>query len=299
MRRVLKWAVRVVAGVALLAALAFGILYFRAASKMSAKYEVAVGLVAIPAGDAAALAEGRRLATVYCSHCHHDDFGGGKFIDDGLAKIDALNLTPGKGSATAGYSDADWVRAIRHGVKKDGRSVIIMPSDAFARLSDEDLGAIVAFLKSAPPVDRSSMARDLRPLGTVLVGAGMFDSEFHGARIDHAAPRPAPPVKTVSVSFGEYLVKSFGCYHCHGSDMGGQAAPSPADPYVPNLTQGGSLRAFSEDSFVAMVRGRSGPHMPWTSVKAMNDDELRSIWRYLLTLPPVARETPPVKAAKA
>jgi mono/diheme cytochrome c family protein len=296
MRRVLRWMVRIVVGLLLLAALAYGFLAFRASSKMQKRYEVAVETVAIPVADGAVLAEGGRLATVYCAHCHHEDFGGGKFIDDPLAKMDALNLTPGHGSATAGYSDDDWVRTIRHGVKKDGRSLLVMPSDAFWRLSDQDLGAIVAFLKSVPAVDRETPQRKLRPLGTVLVGAGAFDAEFHATTIDHGAARPAPPMKTLSVAFGDYLVNSFGCYHCHGKDMGGQASPGPNDPYSPNLTQGGSLRAFTEDSFIAMVRARSGPTMPWSSLHAMNDDELRSIWRYLLTLPPVARETPPAKS---
>ena len=295
MRRLLKWVGRIVLALVVLAALAFAVLSYRASSKMSRHYSAEVQAIPIPT-DAASLVEGKRLATVYCSHCHKADFAGGTMIDGPLATLDALNLTPGHGSATAGYTDTDWIRTLRHGIKKDGRSLMIMPSEAFARLSDEDLGAIVAYLKSAPAVDRELGKRELHPLGKTLVGLGVFDKNFPAATIVHDAPRPAPPVKAVSVAWGSYLVNSFGCYHCHADDFGGAASPNPKDPYAPNLTQGGAIKAFTEETFPAMIRTRSGPGMPWSSLQAMTDDELRSIRLYLASLPAVDRHTPPAKS---
>jgi mono/diheme cytochrome c family protein len=295
MRRLLKWAVRIVVGIVAVAALAYGFLAFRASGKMEKQYAVTPEQVAIPAADSAVLAEGRRLANVYCAHCHDSDLGGRRMIDGPLARLDSLNLTAGHGSGVAGYTDADWVRTIRHGVKKDGRSLMVMPSGSFWHLSDEDLGAIVAYLKSAPPVDRDVTARELRPLGTVLVGLGAFDGEFPAAVIDHAAPRPAPPAKGASIAYGEYMVRSFGCTICHGQDLGGQKPPDPESPYAPNLTQAGALRAFNEDSFLGMARTRDTAGMPWSALRAMNDDELRSVWRYLSSMPVVDRPAPPAK----
>ena len=73
--------------------------------------------------------------------------------------LNAPNLTRGAGGVAAGYSDdAAWVRAIRHGLNPQGRALVIMPSEVFYFLSDEDLGALVAYVKSLPPVERSFAA---------------------------------------------------------------------------------------------------------------------------------------------
>jgi mono/diheme cytochrome c family protein len=293
MRTVLKWLGRIAVGLVVIVVLAAAILWFRAGSKMSRTVTVTPAAVVVPSGEET-LSEGKRLATVYCSHCHQADFGGGTFIDGPLARIDAPNLTPQAGSATAAYTDLDWVRTVRHGVRKDGRSLIIMPSVSFWHLSDADLGSIVAYLKSAPPVDRKVEPRKLRTLGTALVGAGLFDGEFSGVVIDHAAARPAAVEKAVTAEYGGYLTASFGCYHCHGKEFAGQQPPDPKAPFAPNLTQGGALKEWNEEIFLQMARTRPGVDMPWKSLAAMTDDELRAVWRYLSSLPP--RETPAVKS---
>ena len=165
-----------------------------------------------------------------------------------------------------------------------------MPATSFWRLSDADLGAIVGYLKSAPPIDRAAGRRELNLLGTVLVGAGAFDNEFSGAVIDHAAARPGAPARTVSPELGEYMMQSFGCHHCHGDDFTGRQPPDPKAPFAPNLTQAGALKAWNEELFLQMARTRPGTDMPWSALRAMTDDELRSIWRHLGTLP--AKPTP-------
>ena len=160
-------------------------------------------------------------------------------------------------------------------------------------LSDADLGAIAAYLRSAPPVDRETRERTFTLLGRALIGAGNFDAAFPGFTIDHAAPRPAAPEKTASIAFGDYMVASFGCHHCHGDDFSGRQPGDPASPFAPNLTQGGAMRAWNEETFLQMVGTRQSDHMPWSSLRAMNETELRAIWRYLASLPPQA--TPEVK----
>jgi len=285
--KILKWALKIVGGLAVLLALVIGFLVWRSGSRIDRKFEVAVETVPIPT-DPAALAEGHRLASIYCAHCHKEDFGGGKFIEMPLATLDARNLTRGKGSSTGAYTDADWVRTLRHGVRPDGRSINIMPSDSFAHLSDADLGAIVGYLKGAPPVDRETRERSYTLLGKILVGAGQFDQSFPALVIDPAAPRPAAPDKGVSIAHGEYVVTSFGCRHCHGDDFSGRKPGDPDSPFAPNLTQGGGLRAWNEETFLQMARTRQSEHMPWSGLRAMSDDELRSVWRYLSSLPPKA-----------
>jgi mono/diheme cytochrome c family protein len=285
--KVLKWLARIVGGLVLLLAVAVGFLVWRSGSRLERKFAPAVGVVAIPT-DPTTLAEGRRLATVYCAQCHQEDFGGGKLVEMPLATIDAANLTPGRGSATAGHTDEDWIRTVRYGVRKDGRSVAIMPSGSHWRLSDADLGAIVGYLKTVPAVDREVRPRTFTLLGKILVGAGLFDKDIAALGIDPAAPRPAAPEKVASPAFGEYLVTSYGCWHCHGPELSGQQPPDPKAPFAPNLTQGGALEQWNEEIFLQMSRTRPGNDMPWLSLRTMTDDELRSIWRYLGSLPPKA-----------
>ena len=73
------------------------------------------------------------------------------FIDDpALGRVIAPNLTRGRGGVGATFSDADFVRAIRHGVDPSGRPLLIMPADDYTHFSDADLGMIIAYVRSLP-----------------------------------------------------------------------------------------------------------------------------------------------------
>ena len=65
-----------------------------------------------------------------------------------LAILSASNLTKGQGGVGASYTDADFVRALRHGVRPDGKSFLIMPANLYAHLSDADVGALIAYIRS-------------------------------------------------------------------------------------------------------------------------------------------------------
>ena len=106
--------------------------------------------------DSASIAHGRRLFTIRgCVECHGQNLGG-RIIESGLITgvIAAPNLTSGRGSAVSGYSDVELVRVIREGVKPNGKSVIMMPSHKFQVIHKRDLEALIAYIKSAEPVDR-------------------------------------------------------------------------------------------------------------------------------------------------
>ena len=111
------------------------------------------------------------------------------------------NLTSGRGGVGRTYSDADWVRSIRYGVRPDGRGIIFMPSDYFNRISDADLGAMIAYLKSLPPVDNERTAVEINFAARLMIDLGMFGDVVRAARIDFRAPRPPPPTDP-----GAYLV---------------------------------------------------------------------------------------------
>ena len=96
-------------------------------------------------GDSEAVARGRHVATIWaCAMCHGADLSGTMLTDDWFqGTVPAANLTAGKGGIGGSYADADWIRAIRHGVKPD-RHVEVWMND-YSSLSDQDLGALIAY----------------------------------------------------------------------------------------------------------------------------------------------------------
>jgi len=224
-----------------------------------------------------------------CEHCHGPGLGG-QVLEDNLmfGRLVATNLTSGVGGVGADYTDADWVRAVRHGIGTDGKSLVAMPSDVFYNFSDDDLGLIIAYLKSLPPVDNKLPETRLGPLGRVyllqdpiILPAGV---------IDHDRPRPPEPPPGVTVERGEYM--AFICRACHGDDLSGGTSRAPAGL---NLTPAGDLAGWTEADFMRALRTGVSPEgdkfdpaeMPWQEIGQLTDDELKALWLYLKSLPPV------------
>lgn len=182
-------------------------------------WDVPLTALAVPT-DAAAIAEGRRLAaTRGCANgCHGKPGIGGAVFDDDrwYGRLVAPNLS----EAVRRYSDAELARVIRHGVKRDGTAVQVMPSDMFAQLDDADLGAIIAFLRAEPAVAHALPASTAGPLLRWQLAFGAPAATFTTARIDHAAPHPAKPPPDQPHAWGRYLAHST-CSECHGADLRG------------------------------------------------------------------------------
>ena len=136
MKKIVKWIGIGVGGLlALLVLVAMG-LSWRASVRLNRIYSITPEAVGIPT-DPAAIKEGERLVSIYCTNCHGSGIGGTDFFNDPtLAVVDAPNLTGGVGGVGAQLSDADWVRAIRHGVDSTGKPLFIMPSRNFFYFSD-------------------------------------------------------------------------------------------------------------------------------------------------------------------
>ncbi len=289
MKRLLKWIGRALVTLIGAAILVAAVLIFLGGRKFSATRTVAPDLVGAPAvpTDAEAIARGAHLARTRCVFCHGDDLAGKKFIDDAsFMLLNAPNLTRGAGGVGATYTDdATWVRTLRHGVNSRGRAVIIMPAEVFYFLSDGDVGDLLAYLKSLPPVDRSWPEPQPSLLAKALLGAGILDKSVPFLSMDHRAPRPAKPPAGVNAENGEYIVRTFGCRNCHGPELSGQLTPDGTGILAPNLTPGGALQGWNEELFLKMARERVSQAMPWSMLRAMTDDEQRSLWRYLAAQP--------------
>lgn len=285
MRKVLKWIGIILASLILLVILVAAGLSFRTSARLNKTYTIQPAVVSIPT-DNASIEEGKRLTSIYCAGCHGDDLAGTEFFNDpAIGVVDSPNLTSGSGGVGGRYTDTDWVRAIRHGVDSQGKPLFIMPSKDFHYFSDEDLGQIIAFLKTAPSVGNESSDFSITPLGRILVGVGAFGNVINAETIDHETQPPTAPFPSVSNEYGGYLVQTFGCRTCHGEDLAGAKDPSPDAPQSPNLTSGGSLGSWSEQYFISIVRMRESEWMPYKSLKKMTDDELTAIFMYLQSIP--------------
>jgi mono/diheme cytochrome c family protein len=290
-KKILKWIGIVLGGLVGLLALALVVLYIIGTARLNKKYDVSVEAVPVPS-DAASIQRGEHLATIFmCSDCHTGNMGGQVFYTvPGMLSIPTPNLTSGAGGADAIFGDEDWVRAVRHGVSPDGRALFIMPSNAFNQMSDEDLGALIAYIKSLPPVDNRMPERRVEIMGRLMMGAGMFPP-FAVDQIDHTSPPAAAPQPGVTVAYGQYLTRI--CTNCHGANLNGAPFGPPGQEVpTPNLTPAGELGSWSEQDFIKTLRTGVTPsghqlseEMPWKYFGQMSDEELGAVWLYLHSLP--------------
>jgi mono/diheme cytochrome c family protein len=249
--------------------------------------------IAIPA-DQVTIARGKHLveAVAVCTICHGINLGGKlAFQDSFLGRGYTSNLTRGRGGIGRIYTNADWIRSIRYGVRPDGRGIPFMPSDYFNKLSDYDTGAIIAYLKTLPPVDNERTRVEINVPARLLIDLGLFGDLVRADKIDFRASRPKP-----SNNQGEYLVGVGGCTFCHGLDLTGGRGPEPGAPRGTDLTVRGPLARWALSDFKNAMRNGIDPYghainpkyMPWLAYRNMTDAELQAIWSYLQSLPPGA-----------
>jgi mono/diheme cytochrome c family protein len=225
------------------------------------------------------------------------------------------NLTPDPETGIGRLDDAAIARVLRHGVMPDGRATL--PFMAFHGMSDDDLTAVLSYLRSQPAVRNAVPDRDPNFLGRALLA---FVLEPHAA---HASPPQVAPPQAPTVERGRYLAENVAnCAGCHtkrsmldGRVLGGHlagGAPMPAESIPgkvlvpPNLTPDpatGRIATWTEDQFVARIRAGGtvpGSHMPWRAFARMSDTDLRALYRYLRSIPPIVNDPgPSVQDAKA
>lgn len=293
-----RWAKRIgitVVGLAVVLGAAVAGVFGFTSSRMHRHYEITPEPVAVPT-DAASVTRGRHIveAVTKCIDCHGDDLGGKVFIDDPMmGRLSASNLTRGRGGVGTRYTNVDYVRAIRHGVRPDGTPLLFMPSQEFTNLSDEDLGAVLAYVRSLPAVDHELPPNRIKLLPRVLLVTRKLDL-LPVELIDHTPhPRTAPPVGPTA-AYGRYLAEVGGCFGCHGKKLHGGPIPgSPPDwPPAADLTPAGELARWSEADFAKALStgvrpdGRQlNPVMPWPYTARLTPDEVRALWEYLRTVP--------------
>ena len=287
MRKVLKWigiVLGVLVGLVVTAAL---VLYFIGGSNLNKTRQVQPPAVTIPS-DEQAIARGQHMVDVNCTSCHGDDLAGDVLLEDPMiGTIYTANIT----GLAQRRTDEEIVLAIRHAVGPGGRQIVAMPSEAFIYFSEEDLGAIIAYLKTIPQVEKESPGIDLSVMGQIMLGAGLFGDLSAADIINHDQPFTSMPDIGANVAYGEYLSPL--CVSCHGPDLSGAQPSIQGSPIAPNLTPGGGLAGCIEADFIQTIRSGVTPsghqmdpeYMPWKSWSKFDDEELQAIWMYLNSLP--------------
>jgi mono/diheme cytochrome c family protein len=235
------------------------------------------------------IARGEHLANVFCVSCHSPNgdmplIGGLDMSGDipiPLGAMVSVNLTPA--GPLKDWSDGEILRALRQGLDRDGRRLMVMNVTNTRFMSDDDLMAVIAYLRNQPAIEHETPLPpdQLNFLGVLFTGAGII---------------PDPPVvtgpiiapeKAATVEYGEYILSYQDCRSCHGNDLLG--GDSPLGPNAPGLR---TVRGMSQDQFIAMMRTGVRPNglalnppMPWQAIGRMDDVELAATYQYLISIP--------------
>lgn len=260
--------------------------------------------------DSIIIAKGKSLVfgAAHCADCHslsnadslfeagaEVPLSGGFAFELPFGKIYTANISTDIETGIGKYSDKELARALRYGVKPDG--TMVYPFMPFNNMSDEDLQAIISYLKSQKPVRNKVPDHELNLMGNVI----------KAFLIKPVGPEGTPlkkMEKDSTAAYGDYLANVVAnCGGCHtqrsptggfiGTPFaGGSAMVEKGGTFTPpNLTTDSSSRIFkwSEENFLNRFRmGRlmKGSPMPWPSYKRMSDTELKAIFKYLKSLPP-------------
>ncbi|MCC6192032.1 MAG: cytochrome c [Anaerolineales bacterium] len=297
----LRWGGVVMTGLLAVIPAALLVLALRGFYLLNQRFDNPVADIRV-AGTPEQIARGQQLAHL-CTSCHTTNgqfpLSGTNFVAKfempPLGTLYGPNLTPG--GNIADWSDGQLIRAIREGVHKDGRSLLVMPADTLRNLSDDDVQALVAFLRSQPASGEPTPANHFSLLGAIFMNL----SDFRTVQPPVAGVSAPPPGTD---EYGKYMVDVLGCRSCHGEQLEGKAdTGQPGPPPGPNLTH--IIPQWTEDQFMTFFNtgqlpdgssvpiltlssGFSSPRMPWDEMRASaTDDELKAMYAYLHGLPPV------------
>jgi mono/diheme cytochrome c family protein len=167
---------------------------------------------------------------------------GGRRYDGPFGTVYSSNITPDRETGVGAWTDEQIVTAIRLGRRPNGERLLpVHPYPVFNGMAAEDLRALVAFLRTLPPVKRANTPK--------RITVPLFESVFLPAWLAAFAPRETPPATapTAGLARGEYLVRAVGhCGECHtprtltmATDNSRFLAGNPKGPEdqaIPNIT---------------------------------------------------------------
>lgn len=294
-RKILKWVAIGLGVIVLLAAVAaFGVVQ---SSKARANEVYPVNPVPVTALTSPEdIEEGARLARARgCADCHGSNLAGRLVVDEmPMMRLIGANITGGQGSNVGDWSDEDIARVIRYGIKPDGKPVFFMPAHEYFAMPPHELGRIIGYMRSVPPVDGDPGRSELGLIGRILHVTGAMP--LYPAEILDASVQPPTFDVNDPVAFGGYLADA--CKGCHGTGLSGGKLPGapPSMPVPLNITMHETgLAGWTAEEFAETMRtGKSrdgrqlSEFMPFGVYRSMTDSELNALWAYIQTLDPQA-----------
>jgi cytochrome c553 len=241
------------------------------------------------AGSPDQIRRGEALANSFCGACHSKTgtLTGGldvaKELPVPVGYFVSSNLTPA--GQLKYWSDGEIFRAIRNGVDADGHWLTIMSYTNTGKLSDDDIQALIAYIRRQPATGQKTVnpPDHLNLLGVIMLGAGMLPP---GKPI-FTGVITAPP-KGPTVRYGEYIVSYQDCRECHGANLT-SGVVGQLEPIGPNLNL---VKEWKLEEFITTLRTGVDPGghelnklMPWRPIGKMDDEELESVYAYLVHLP--------------
>ena len=240
------------------------------------------------------IARGQHLAGSLCVECHTTTgelplSGGLDMAAEApipLGHVYPVNLTPA--GPLKDWSDGEILRALREGVDRDGNPLLVMSANGVRYLSEEDKYAVIAYLRSQPPIVNEIPSPPDQPnlIVAAMVGAGIVP-----LRAPLVGNVSAPP-KAATAEYGKYIVAYQNCEMCHGKDLNGVAT----DPFIPHGPDLRVVKGWTLDQFVTTIRTGEDPGghilsdaMPWKVIARLDDEELGALYEYLRSLPPVQK----------
>lgn len=293
MKKIVKFFGVAIVTIGLLVAALVALVQMLSERKAHRKLDIKIAMLA---ADNAAVEHGKYLAESRgCMECHGADGRGRELINDpGGLYVKTPNITAGLNGVVKTYNNADWVRTIRHGVKQNGEPLLIMPSEDYNRLTDIDTAALIAYLRSLPPVDGEPGVIRFSLIVKALYAFGVIKDAAE--KIDHTLPAAVPVKTAATAEHGAYVANT--CIGCHGPGLSGGKIPGgpPHWPPASNLTPGSGSRMLIYDTaekFMVMMRTAKRPDgsevskvMPFDSLKKLTDIDLQALHVYLKTVPP-------------
>ncbi len=279
--------------------------------------------------DPAVIAEGEYLfhGPMHCTACHDaskevaftrkahekvEPIGGMSWDMGPMGRPVAANLTSDRATGLGKKSDEHIARVLKHGVGEDGKLRPFM-AIAVAPITDREIVALLSYVRTLPAKQHVVDQEHWGIVAELLIASGAIAPK-HMQPAKYVAPSSEPDVKR-----GEYIANGPAlCFACHspydflggmkleGSKFSGCFEPEAGtddtsiEVCAPNLTpdpKAGHISAWSEDMFAARLgsggySSKESP-MPWTNFSNMTDTDIRSIYRYLRSLPPSPRMTGP------
>jgi mono/diheme cytochrome c family protein len=288
LKKILKWIGYILGVIILLGVGAYTYFYIVLNNKLQTVYDYKIPDIKIPT-DSAAIVRGKHMFVVHgCSDCHGGDLSGKVMFDNFiLGTITTRNLTKGKNGLPADYSDKDFLRALKHGLNREGKPLLIMPSQETYQIPDEDLADLIAYVKSQAPIDKEVKERRIGPVGYMILAT----EELPVDGIDHNKINIKKEHEEVSAAFGATL--AINCQGCHRANYQGGPPLAPGYPEVPNITSMGRPGKWTEEEFIRTLRTGVRPDghkldnakMPWERFKDFSDVELKALRKFLLSLP--------------